>query len=174
MRCTLMLVLTLVARPGPAAAQTVSSDSTMAQPMLTEIRELRQDLRNIAATIQRVQIVMYRLQAQAALVDKAAQRLEQARGECKQANSQQKMWATQIERTEAKRRNSQNPSDEKNAEQMITQLQSSLEILAGEAQQCQVEQVDAGTQYQGEQAKMNELQSQLDQLDQILAGHGRK
>jgi chromosome segregation ATPase len=174
MRCTLMLVLTLVTRPWPATAQSVSSDSQMTQPMLTEIRELRQDLRNIAATIQRVQIVMYRLQAQAASVDKASQRLEQARGECKAAHSQQKILATQIERTEARRRNSQNASDEKNAEQMITQLQSSLEIMAGEAQQCQFEQVDAETQYQGEQAKMNELQSQLDQLDQILAGHGRR
>ena len=56
MRCTLMLVLTLVARPGPAAVQAVSSDSQIAQPMLTEIRELRQDLRNMAATIQRVQM----------------------------------------------------------------------------------------------------------------------
>jgi hypothetical protein len=109
--------------------------------MLTEIRELRQDLRNIAATIQRVQIMMYRLQAQAALVDKAAQRLEQARGECKQAHSQQKMLATQIEQTEARRRNSQNKSDEKTAEQTITELHSALEMSAGETQQCQVEQV---------------------------------
>jgi chromosome segregation ATPase len=174
MRCTLMLILTLVAKAGPAAAQAVSSDSQMEQPMLTEIRELRQDLRNMAATIQRVQIVMYRLQAQAALVDKATQRLEQARGECKQAHSQQKMLVTEIEKTEARRRNSQNAFDEKNAQQIITELQSSLEMLAGEAQQCQVEQVNAETQYQGEQAKMNELQSQLDQLDQVLAGHGRK
>jgi len=173
MRCTLILTLTLVVETA-LVAQPISSDSQMTQPMLTEIRELRQDLRNIAATIQRVQIVMYRLQAQANLVDKAAQRLEQARSECKQAQAQQKMVASQIEKAEARKRNSQNASDEKITEQLNANLQASLEMWAAQAQQCQPEEMDAETQFQGEQAKMNELQNQLDQLDQVLAGHGRK
>jgi hypothetical protein len=174
MRCTLMLILTLVFKSAIAIAQPVSSDSQVTQPMLTEIRELRQDLRNIAATIQRVQIVMYRLQAQAALVDKASQRLEQARSECKQAQAQQKLVASEIEKAEARKRTSQNTFDEKVAEQLIANLQSSLEMSMAQAQQCQPEEVNAESQFQGEQAKMNELQNQLDQLDQILAIHGRK
>lgn len=174
MRCTLMLILTLVVKTALAVAQPVSSDSQMTQPMLKEIRELRQDLRNIAATIQRVQIVMYRLQAQAALVDKAAQRLDLARTECKQSQVQQKLITSEIEQAETRKRNSQTALDQRLAEEMISRLQSSLETFTGEAQQCQLEGVDAETQFHSEQAKMNELQGQLDQLDQILASSGRK
>ena len=44
MRYTSMLILTLGFTTAIAIAQPVSSDSQMTQPMLTEIRELRQDL----------------------------------------------------------------------------------------------------------------------------------
>jgi hypothetical protein len=165
-----MLVLNAV----PAIAQPVSSDPQMAQPMVTEIRELRQDLRNVAATIQRSQIIMYRLQTQSALVDKASQRLDQARSECKQAQMQQKLIASQIERAEAKKRNSQTGAAEQSAELLIANLQSSLDMFMSQAQQCQPEEIDADNQFRAEQAKMNELQNQLDYLDQVLAGQARK
>jgi chromosome segregation ATPase len=172
MRCPLMLFLMLVIQTGPAAAQAVSPDSQMEQTLLSEIRALRLDLRNTAATIQRVQIVMYRLQAQAALVDKAEQRLDQARGQCKLAQDQQKFTATQIE--QVRKQNANNAADQKAAEQMISQLQAAMETWVGQAQQCQVEQVDAETQFRAEQAKMTALEDQLVQLDQVLAGHDRK
>jgi chromosome segregation ATPase len=169
-----LFVLMLVASTAPVVAQPLSSDPQMTQPMVTEIRELRQDLRNVAATIQRVQIIMYRLQAQSALVDKASQRLDQARSECKQAQMQQKLVASQIERAETRKRNSQTGAAEQSAEQLIANLQSSLEMLMGQAQQCQPEEIDAENQFRAEQAKMNELHNQLDQLDQVLAEQSRK
>jgi hypothetical protein len=166
-----MLYLMLVFKTGPAVAQAVSPDSQMAQTLLTEIRALRLDLRDTAATMQRVQIVMYRLQAQAALVDKAEQRLDQARGQCKQAQEQQKFTATQIEQV---RKQNANAADQRAAEQIISQLQAAMETGAGQAQQCQVEQIDAEIQFRTEQAKMSALEDQLVQLDQVLAGHDRK
>lgn len=174
MRFLLILFLMLAANTAPATAQTLSPDSQMAQSMLMEIRELRRDLQNTAASIQRVQIVMYRLQAQAALLDRATQRLEQARNECKQTQAQQKLLAADIEQAETRKRNSQNASDQTAADQIISQLQSSLETSNSEMQQCQVEQSDAESQFRAEQSKMTELQDQLDQLDQVLAGHARK
>jgi hypothetical protein len=169
-----MLVSTLLLQTAAAVAQTASPDSQMTQTMLAEIRQLRQDLQATAVTIQRVQIVMYRLQAQSALVDRATQRLDQARAGCRQAQNQQKMFADQIELAEARRRNSKDPSDQKAAEEMLSSLKSSAEMSTSEEQQCQVEQIDAENQFRTEQAKMSELQDQLDQLDQTLAGHGRK
>jgi hypothetical protein len=167
-----MLFLMLVFKTSPAVAQAVSPDSQMAQTLLMEIRALRLDLRDTAAIIQRVQLVMYRLQAQAALVDKAEQRLDQARGQCKLAQDQQKFTATQIE--QVRKQNANNGADQKAAEQMISQFQAAMETWAGQGQQCQVEQIDAETQFRAEQAKMNALEDQLVQLDQGLAGHDRK
>jgi hypothetical protein len=171
---TLMPFLTLAIPIAPAVAQVVLSDSQMAEAMLTEIRALRQDLGNTAATIQRVQIAMYRLQAQAFVVDKAEQRLDQARNSCQQTQTQQKFILTQIDQAEARKQNLQNVSDQRALEQTISQLRSSIETAAGETQQCQIEQVDAENQFRGEQAKKNELENQLDRLDQVLAGHGGK
>src|SRR5215472_12911342 len=66
-------------------AQTPPTDSQLTQTLLSEVRQLRIDLQSAAATIQRVQIVMYRLQSESSVLDRATQRSEQARGACTQA-----------------------------------------------------------------------------------------
>ncbi len=167
MLCTWMLFFTVAMDVTSAAP-----DSQMAETVLSEIRALRLDLRNVAATIQRVQIAMYRLQAQDAVVDKVTQRVEMARGVCKQAQEQQKATAAQLELI--KKQSSQNGVDQKQIEQEIAMLQGTLEVWNGQSQQCQVDQVDAEGQFRVEQAKRSELENQLEQLDRILAGQERK
>jgi hypothetical protein len=152
-----------------AFAQTLLPDSQATQSVLTEIRQLRHDLQTAAATIQRVQIVMYRLQAGAALMHRATQRLDQARGGCTQGQMQRKRLAAQIEQAETRKRNAQNPSDQKAAEEMLSNLKASDEMWASQEQECLIEQTEAETQFRAEQAKMNELQAQLDKLDRLLA-----
>ncbi len=169
-----MLLAVVLASPAPAFAQMASPDSEMAQTVIAEIRQLRQDLRNTAATIQRAQILIFRLQSQAAIVDKAAQRLEQARTQCNQAQMQKEFTSQQMEQADARKRNSEDATVRTAAEERIAQLHSELELLAGQTQQCQVEQADAETQFRVEQGKMNQVSDQLDQLDQVLAGQGSK
>jgi len=53
---------------------------------------------------------------------------------------------------------------------LISGLQSSIQELAEQAQRCQVDQTDAENQLRTEQSKMSELESQLEKLDQSLAG----
>jgi uncharacterized protein YhaN len=171
MRLTVYFVLLL---GGTASAQTASEDSKVSQSMLIEVRQLRQDLQTAAATIQRVQIVMYRLQVEASQLDRATQRMDQARNECTQAQWQRKMISSQIEQADARRRNSQGALDKNAAEEQLSQLRSSSEQSASLEQQCQIDQADAQTQLQAEQAKMNDLQDQLDRLDKVLAAYGRK
>ena len=45
--------------------------------------------------------------------------------------------------------------------------------IANEEQQCQAEQADAEIQFRSEQAKMIDLQDQLDNLDRVLASQSR-
>jgi chromosome segregation ATPase len=155
-----------------AFAQTPLPDSQATQSVLTEIRQLRHDLQTMAATIQRVQIVMYRLQAEAALSDRATQRLDQARAGCSQGQMRRKGLAAQIEQAETRKRNAQNPSDQKAAEEMLSNLKASAEMWASQEQECQVEQSEAESQFRAEQAKMTDLQAQLEKLDRLLAGSG--
>lgn len=174
MRFTSICLLVLVFKATAFAAEAVSGEPQVTQAMLTEIRQLRHDLQTTAATIQRVQIVMYRLQVEAAQLDRATQRVEQARANCRQAQMQRKVFTGQIEQAEARRRNAESPSDQAAAEQLLAQFKSSADEWAGEEQQCQAEQVDAETQLRAEQSKMNDLQEQLDKLDNALAGDGKK
>jgi chromosome segregation ATPase len=158
----------------PALAQTASPDSSLTQALLTEIRLLRQDLQTTAVTIQRVQIVMYRLQAGTTLMARATQRLDDARAKCSQAQVQRKNMATQIEQAEERQRNTQNPAERKDLEQMVPRFKASLEMWTNEEQQCQAREAEAETQSRAEQAKLTDLQDQLDKLDKVLAGYTGK
>jgi hypothetical protein len=167
MRHKLILPLTLLLTTAAAIAETTAPDSQLTQSMLAEVRQLRNDLQIAAATIQRVQIVMYRLYAQATVLDRATQRLEQARSRCRIAQSQRSAVTNEIEQTE------RSASDPRKNE-MLTNLMAAAGTLAAEEQQCQAEKADAETQLRTEQAKMTDLQDQLDKLDRILAGLGSK
>jgi chromosome segregation ATPase len=160
----LLLLLTI-----PARAQSSSPDTQLTQALLTEIRQLRLDLQTTAATIQRIQIVMYRLQSETAIMNRATQRLDDARNRCTQAQSQKKMMVTQIEQAEERLRNAQNPIDRKAAEDMLGRIKPNLEMWNSEEQQCHSREADADSQFRAERAKMSELEDQLDKLDKALA-----
>jgi len=153
-----------------ARAESPGADSQM----LAEVRQLRQDLQTAAATIQRVQIVMFRLQVQGAALGAARQRLEMAQFSCNQVPQRRQMTMAQIERTEAHRRNTQNPEEQKTDDQIVLQLRSQIEAIAQQEQECQVQQAESATEFRNEEAKMNELQEQLERLDKALACYGRK
>jgi len=94
----------------------------MTQSLLAEIRQLRQDLQATAATIQRVQLVMFRMQAEASLLSRATERLDNARSRCEQAQMQRKMLTAEVESAEYRQRNSQNPSDANAAAEQLAPL----------------------------------------------------
>jgi multidrug resistance efflux pump len=121
----LMLFLMLVIPAAPAFAQPALPDSQTAETLLTEIRALRSDLRNAAATVQRVQILVYRLQIQAIFLEKAQQRLDQARAQCKRAEDQQKFEAIQIE--QMKKQSADHAAGQRDTEQRIPILQADME-----------------------------------------------
>ena len=159
---------------GVAGAESPGPDSQMTVAMLAEVRQLRQDLQTAAATIQRAQIVMFRVQLQGALLGAARQKLEMASFSCNQAARQRQMTAAQIERTDADRRNAQNPAEQKANEDALAQLRAESETIAKQEQDCQAPRVEAETDFRNEEAKMNDLQDQLERLDKTLAGYGRK
>ena len=144
MRCTLILVSTLLLQTAAAAAQTASPDSQMTQTMLAEIRQLRQDLQATAVTIGPFNFGCNRFLARLCLPASGASLVKTLR----RAIHQRGLG--------------------------LQTIKSSAEMSAGDERQCQVEQIDAENQFRVEQAKMAELQDQLDELDQALAGHGRK
>jgi len=170
----LFCCLVVLLRTAEAGAETPGPDSQMTLALLAEIRQLRLDLQGAAATIQRVQIGMYRLSTQSAQFERAKERLEQARNTCKRMQWQRENLKVRVEQAEALKRNAQNSSEQQRAQQMFDQIQSETASLATQEQECQVEQANAEAQFRTEEGKMNELQDRLDRLDRALASYGQK
>jgi uncharacterized phage infection (PIP) family protein YhgE len=167
---TVALIVLLL--PGVANSQTPPAppDSPVTQALLTEIRQLRQDLQFTASTIQRVQIAMFRLQAESTVLNAATQRADNVRERCEQVRTQRKGIAMQIEQDVARMRDSGNPVAQKTAEQQAVWLKTTSDELATAEGECAASQVEVENQLRAEQAKMSDLQDQLDKLDKSLAG----
>jgi len=166
------VVLSFAQTPAPPPSQ----DTQLTQALLTELRQLRQDLQTTAATIQRVQLVMFRMQTAAQSLSRATQRLDDARNRCSYVQPQRKMLTGQLEQAETRQRTAPVPdprvADPRQDE--VARLKSNLEMLTVQEQQCQTNLIDVETQLRTEQAKMSELQDQFDKLDRALADVGRK
>jgi chromosome segregation ATPase len=162
-------LLVLTSRSSPA--QSLPSEAPATQAMLAEIRQLRSDLQTAAITIQRVNIVIFRLQAQSSVLDRLTQKVDQVREQCEQAQTNQKMFAAQLEASEADRGGIKDPASPRIFEQSVADLKSALAGLAAEVPRCQAEQAEAESQLRSEQNKMSDLQDQLEKLDKALAAY---
>ena len=157
-----------------AGAQTASPDTQALQALVTEIRQLRQDLQATTIVTQRVQIVLYRLQTQTALVTSAASRLEDARTSLGKLQSDRKVIAAQGLDMEEELKSQQDSARRKQLEVMLTSVKATVERTAADEQRLQSREIDADTQFRTEQRKLADLQDQLDRLDKLLDSFTRK
>jgi chromosome segregation ATPase len=164
-------IFVLLAVRFTASAEPPLSEAQVAEETLAEIRELRKDLRQTAAIAQRAQILIYRMQVQRAIVDKASAELEQARDSCAASEMQMNSIRQQLEHPETAR---QTDTGNQSSDQAMAQLRLVLADLTQEVGQCQASQVDMESRFRTEQAKLRELEEQLDQIDQALAMVGTK
>ena len=81
--------------PG-AHAQAPFPDARTLQSILEEVRQLRQDIHATAATVQRAQILIYRLHIQEGAVGPASQRLDDAKLTLERTEAQRGYAAAQI------------------------------------------------------------------------------
>ena len=144
------------------------------QALLNEVHQLRVDLQTTAVTMQRVQIVLYRLQSQTSLVTRTSSQLDQARSQLGFTQTQKKTMTAQVQQMEESQRNSQDPAERKRLQDALTQMKNNLDRVTSEEQRFQSMQIDAETQWRAEQAKLADLQDQLDRLDKVLDSFTRK
>ena len=164
----------VTAAAAQTAAQTGSPDTQALQALVTEIRQLRLDLQATTIATQRVQIVLYRLQTQTALVTRASSRLDDARSSLGNLQSEKKKVSDQMSRGEEYAKSLQKPEERKGVEDMLAATKMQLERLAADEQRLQSREIDAETQLRAEQNKLADLQDQLDRLDKLLDSFTRK
>src|ERR1700746_1322256 len=92
------ILLGLLFFPVDCFGQTTTGDSQTLQALLSEVRQLRQDLQTTTIAGQRAQILIYRLQGQEAAVARASQRLDEARDKLARSQDERKHVAADVKR----------------------------------------------------------------------------
>jgi chromosome segregation ATPase len=169
MNRSLLLTVGLLLFSTACVGQTNSGDSQTLQALLTEVRQLRQDLRTITGAAQRYQILIYRLQGQEAAVGRASQRLDEARSMLARTQEERNLVATNIKQNEDFASNSDNsPAQRKSVENTLTEFRTRLQSLESEEQQRQSREIEAEQQLRAEEVRLNDLRNQLDRVDKAL------
>jgi chromosome segregation ATPase len=173
LRTPLLFALLFLATSAPA--QTKSADTQTLQQILGELRQLRRELQATAAAAQRMQILMYRLQAQETVVRRLQDRADDSRSKLTQIEQEKGKLSEGIKQFEDSQTQNQSddPATRKEAEQTLANLKGRLEVISSEETETQAKLTDTEEQLRVEQAKLGRLQDELDRLDKSLEESSR-
>lgn len=166
--CVMPFALILI--PASAFGQSNSTDSQTLQELLKEVRQLRQDLRTIATTSQRAQILLSREQVEQASVASAQKELDAANSRLSEFQRREREFQEQIQAftDEDNEDRTPNASARQRLEAMIQRFKTNLEQQNVDEQNALTIQMQAKEKLQIEQGKLDALQSELDRLDKDL------
>jgi len=162
------LSLGLLLFSSTAFGQTTSADSQTLQALLEEVHQLRKDVQMAATSARRAQILIHRLYVQEAAVERASQRVDEATSRLDQMESQKKYRLAEIKNDEDMRDNEQDATQRKRLDDSISYQRKQMEELALFEQEAQAKKIQLEEQWRIEQAKMEQLQDELDQLDRAV------
>jgi chromosome segregation ATPase len=165
----IFLALSLLIVSPAALGQSTSTDSHTLQALLAEVRQLRHDLQSVTAAVQRAQILIYRVQAQETVVRRVQERVEETRSKLDHIQSEKRRHAAQLKQMEDLQSHPETAQSEgRTVEDALAQLRARLEMEASDEQETQARLTDAEDQLRVEQAKLDQLQDDLDRLDKAL------
>jgi hypothetical protein len=162
------LFLSIVSFSPYSPGQTAEPQTHTMEAVLSEIRQLRQDLQAAAVATRKAQIVIYRLHVQAQVVERATERLENVKNELDQFESQKKMMTEQIKQFEDIKDRAETPQQRQQYEDYITRYTTNLEAEVPREQELQAKQIELEADLRTEQAKWDRLQDELDRLENSL------
>ena len=171
MRRMLWLILIVSGIPVATFSQAASPDSQTLQALLTEVRELRRDLRTSVSKVQKTQILLSRLQSQQEAVTRASERLRDARSKLTDEQGHQKHIASVMKQMEDALSADENPATQKELRDAINHRKSELEDSTNEGQQRQATEIEAAQELQAEQDKLTVIEIRLDELIKNMGNH---
>jgi hypothetical protein len=142
-------------------AKKVDRESETMQALLSEIRQLRQDLQAAAVAARKAQISVYRLHEQEMAVERATKRWENAKSAVAQTQMQRKYNADELKRLEENKDRIENEQQRKQYSDESSNIRAREEAPQAQEQELQSSQFE---QLKIEQAKLQQLQDQLGRL----------
>jgi chromosome segregation ATPase len=153
----------------PALGQANARDSQTLQALIEEVRQLRQDVKTTAVANQKMQVLLYRLQAQQAAVARASQRVDDAHADLNQLESERSKVAVDVKQHEDFLSRTDVASGDRAAvEDALPALRSKLNSLDNEQQETRDKMSSAEEQLHSELAKLDGLEADLSRVEKSL------
>ncbi|HUN62818.1 MAG TPA: hypothetical protein VMU53_12545 [Candidatus Sulfotelmatobacter sp.] len=168
MRHLSLLVLGFLLMPSVTLGQSGSPDSQTLQALLTEVRQLRQELRSTTSASLRAQILIYRVQAQEAAVARVQERLDDATTRHSQLTEKRKQFASQLKFYADKKEGMTNPDERQKYDDAASELKVEMDTEMTDLQELETKQAELKEELRSEEAKLGRLQDELDRLDKTL------
>jgi chromosome segregation ATPase len=173
MRRKLFMAVGLLLIAGNASGQTKSdatdSQTQLLQAILSEIRQVRQDLRASTVAFQRAQILVHRVELQDGIVRRLQDKVDEMRTKLTQLQGEENQLTTELKGMQDALEQADNPDTQKEVlKQTIRGLKTESEKKANEEQGTQARLSESDEQLRIEQAKLGRLQDELDALDKTL------
>lgn len=143
-------------------------DAPTLQALLTEVRQLRQDLQTVAGVARRAQILIYRLYLQQAIVERASETLDNTKSVLAQLQRQAEYENEQIKRLEEQRDATTDAAERAQLEAEVKNWKARNDVELASEQGMQTKITDLEIQFRTEREKLEQLQAQLDKLDSEL------
>jgi len=175
--CAVTIVTMCFAAPTRTLAQTDKpgesakgdSDQTLKQ-LLTEVRELRLAVQRATISNTRFQMVIERVRVQQAHVDALSRQFENIHSQAAEMKAAKPQMEQQIKDAEELLDRTPDPNAHADLESRIKGGKANLARLTQEEERLRNGEASLDTELQGAQAKLNELNSQLDALMSELKG----
>jgi chromosome segregation ATPase len=151
---------------GPA--QAAATDSKTMQSVLEEIRNLRRDLQTTATTVQRIQILLYRIRTQMEVVFDARGQHDRAQFQVQQLQQEQDAYIEQSKQWQDRLERAQDAAGQQQVEQQIADMKRWYEKTQESEGEIRAKEAETANTLRLELGKLAELQDQLERLDRKL------
>jgi DNA repair exonuclease SbcCD ATPase subunit len=160
----LLLMLLCFAMPAAGRGQATPSDSQTLQSLLSEVRDLHQELHSSLARMQKAQVLLIRWQSQQSVVEHASQRLDEARTKLAGEQDYQRRIALDSKRLEDDLSAEQVPAQQKVLQDQADRLKADYDASTKMVDQDQQAQIDCEQKLRNEQDKLDALDAELDDI----------
>jgi chromosome segregation ATPase len=154
---------TLAQTGKPAESAQGDHDQTL-QQLLTEVRELRLAIQRATVTNTRFQMLIERVRIQQGHADGLSRRLEDLRSQATNMRTEKSQTETRLKIDEELLDRTPDPERHTELESLIKAMKGALSRLAQEGEQLRDREAASNMELQTAQARLDELNSQLDAL----------
>jgi hypothetical protein len=147
---------------------TPSGDAAPIRALLEEVRLLRLAIEKSATLVPRLQVTLARFQAQQERVDRLERDLHNLHNQIATETGTREAMTANAARFDEQARQTQDPNARKQLEDAAAAVRRDLEQQAQRDQLVRMQDSDLSAQLKSEQARLNELSNQLDQLEKKL------